>query len=186
MIHFMMDFTNSWKVLLFMAIALFGASMAAKYKVGNDQGWSAGIVDYNYWAFGKNFTVGDELDWTHALAVLVTENIVTVFKYKQQCQQQSNNVMEVNSQDYDSCNNKSAIHTYTTGHDSIELTSCGDHYYICGIGSNCQDGGQKLHIFVRDHNGTCPPHRNRASSSTNFISFRWLFATMLGIVAYLF
>ncbi|KAG8369735.1 hypothetical protein BUALT_Bualt14G0044700 [Buddleja alternifolia] len=92
-------------------------------------------------------------------------------------------VMEVTSQDFESCNSSSPILTYTTGHDSVKLTSSGHHYYICGTRGHCE-AGQKVHIIVRGHDDSSGPSvsprdHNRASKSN--LSFMWLFPTMLGM-----
>ncbi|KAI3469904.1 hypothetical protein Pfo_026567 [Paulownia fortunei] len=91
--------------------------------------------------------------------------------------------MKVNRKDFESCNSSSPILTYTTGHDSVELTSVGHHYFLCSIPGHC-DAGQKVDICVRGHDDTCgpsisPPDHNSASSST--LSFKWLFGTKLGM-----
>ncbi|KAL7145111.1 hypothetical protein ABFS83_07G057500 [Erythranthe nasuta] len=168
-------------ILLFLAMAFFGHSMAAHYQVGDAAGWTgAGTVDYAFWAFGHHFRVGDYLD----------------FKYNPQF----HNVMEVSKEDFESCNSSSPILTYTTGHDSVELTSGGHHYFICGTPGHCKAAGQKVDIFVlggnsggpgdgspsisppnddgdNDSPSISPPNDNSASlmARPNFISLKWLY-----------
>ncbi|KAK4425355.1 Mavicyanin [Sesamum alatum] len=138
-------------------MALSDSSTAAHHTVGDALGWTAaGTVDYAEWASSNHFQTGDELD----------------FKYDPQF----HNVMEVSSQDFKSCNSSSPILTFTTGHDSVELTSVGHHYYLCGIPGHCA-AGQKVDIFVRSHNDSCgpsidPPDHHSDSSSTPFVSFK--------------
>lgn len=43
-------------------MALFGASIAATYNIGDTAGWTTmGNIDYKKWAEGKEFHVGDTL-----------------------------------------------------------------------------------------------------------------------------
>lgn len=46
-------------LLIFVAVAV-PATTATDYTVGGSQGWTSG-VNYNSWASGKNFIVGDSL-----------------------------------------------------------------------------------------------------------------------------
>lgn len=58
----MMSYSNLLMILVFLTIALFGASMAAHHKIGDSAGWTAaGTVDYAKWASSNNFQVGDQL-----------------------------------------------------------------------------------------------------------------------------
>ncbi|XP_020553011.1 mavicyanin-like [Sesamum indicum] len=152
----MADYTKSCIVLMFLMMAFLEGSMGAVYKVGDSAGWTITGVDYEKWASAHTFKVGDTVD----------------FKYDHQF----HNVMEVSRQDFESCNSSSPILNYTTGHDSVKLTSGGHHYYLCGIPGHCA-AGQKIDIFVRSPSDTCrpkispPPHRSHASS-TPFVSFK--------------
>ncbi|KAL1548328.1 Cupredoxin superfamily protein [Salvia divinorum] len=134
-------------------MVLLGAAVAANHEVGGTYGWNAvSTVDYTNWATTNNFQVGDRLD----------------FKYNQQF----HNVMEVSQQDYESCNSSSPILTYTTGHDSIELTSAGHRYFICSTPGHC-NAGQKLAIVVHcrhDDNESPPQPDHRSSSPSMFLN----------------
>ncbi|XP_042051691.1 mavicyanin-like [Salvia splendens] len=87
---------------------------------------------------------------------------MTDFKYNQQF----HNVMEVSQQDYESCNSSSPIHTYTTGHDSVELTAAGRRYFICSTPGHC-NAGQKLPVVVhcKHDDDKSPPVPEHHSSS---------------------
>ncbi|KAL2507295.1 Phytocyanin domain-containing protein [Forsythia ovata] len=56
-----MSFIKASSVFLLMISALFGASMAAVYQVGDSDGWNAFGTDYKKWAATKNFQVGDSI-----------------------------------------------------------------------------------------------------------------------------
>ncbi|KAL0388276.1 UNVERIFIED_CONTAM: Mavicyanin [Sesamum radiatum] len=149
------------------------STAAAHHRIGDAVDWTAaGTVDYTEWASSNHFQIGDGLD----------------FKYDHQF----HNVMEVSRQDFESCNSTSPILTYTTGHDSVKLTSGGHHYYLCGIPGHCA-AGQKVDIFVRSQSDSCkpstsPPHHHNHASSAPFVSFKpWRSAKLLDmflLVAY--
>lgn len=78
------------------------------------------------------------------------------------------NVMQVSSQEYESCTVTSPIATLNTGKDSFTLSAPGDYYYICGIPGHCQIG-QNVHIKVGSQtNGASP------------LSFFWFSMGFLG------
>ncbi|KAG8373057.1 hypothetical protein BUALT_Bualt12G0131200 [Buddleja alternifolia] len=68
---------------------------------------------------------------------------VAVFEYNPQF----HNVMQVTHAEYKACNASSPISTYTTGNDSISITTHGHHFFICGVPGHCQ-AGQKVDINV--------------------------------------
>lgn len=103
--------------------------VGAVYKVGDSAGWTTiGHVDYRAWAASKTFQVGDTI----------------IFSYSPKF----HNVLQVTHDAYKSCNATSPIATYTTGNDSITITSRGHHWFLCGIPGHCQ-AGQKVDINVR-------------------------------------
>jgi len=59
----------------------------------------------------------------------------------------AHDVLEVSKSDYDGCNTGNAMNTIQTGPATVNLTSAGDHYYICGISGHC-GGGMKLAVSV--------------------------------------
>eukprot|EP00253_Pinus_taeda_P000001 PITA_00001 len=121
--------------------------LATDYTVGDSAQWTLG-VNYNTWASGKTFIVGDKL----------------VFKYTPG----THNALVVNKAAYDSCLATNPLATHTSGNDTITLDSTGAKYYICGITGHCS-AGMKLTITVgaastSKKNGTAPspsPARSR-------------------------
>ncbi|KAE8699242.1 putative Uclacyanin 1 [Hibiscus syriacus] len=116
--------------LLVFAIAALMApsiSMATEFVVGDDQGWGLGI-DYDAWAQGKQFFVGDNL----------------VFKYKAGY----HNVYKVTGDEFQDCTVPSSNSSGSfSGNDKIKLATAGNKWYICGVNGHCQSG-QKLTITV--------------------------------------
>lgn len=66
-----------------------------------------------------------------------------VFEYNPQF----HNVMRVTHAMYRACNASAPIATYTSGNDSIPITTKGHHYFLCGVPGHCQ-AGQKVDINV--------------------------------------
>ncbi|XVE73132.1 hypothetical protein DITRI_Ditri11bG0093000 [Diplodiscus trichospermus] len=111
-------------------MTLCGVSLGAVHWVGDFGGWTirgAVAVDYQKWAATRNFAVGDFL----------------VFKYNNQF----HNVVRVTRHDFRSCNATSPIAFYSSGYDTIRLTTPGHFYFICGLPGQCLPG-QKLHVNV--------------------------------------
>ncbi|KAG5043069.1 hypothetical protein JHK87_006984 [Glycine soja] len=119
----------SFLVLLLAFPTVFGAD----HEVGDTSGWALG-VNYNTWASGKTFTVGDTL----------------VFKYDS-----THQVDEVDESGYNSCSSSNSIKNYQDGNSKIELTSPGKRYFSCPISGHCA-GGMKLQINVAAASGTPP------------------------------
>uniref|UniRef100_A0A803Q2B7 Phytocyanin domain-containing protein n=2 Tax=Cannabis sativa TaxID=3483 RepID=A0A803Q2B7_CANSA len=114
--------------VLAVLVLVLKLSMAAVYKVGDSSGWTTiGNVDYKLWSATKNFQVGD----------------IIKFEYNAQF----HNVMRVTHAMYKTCNASLPLETYTTGNDSITITTQGHHFYMCGVPGHCQ-GGQKVDINV--------------------------------------
>ncbi|KAJ0982583.1 hypothetical protein J5N97_010838 [Dioscorea zingiberensis] len=108
-----------------MAIATIHAT---EHIVGDDNGWTLNF-DYQAWAQGKEFRVGDKL----------------VFKYTQG----NHNVYKVGPSDFQACTVPTGAVELTSGNDEIMLMTEGRKWYICGIedGYHCTMG-QKLVIDV--------------------------------------
>ncbi|CAN1179627.1 Blue copper protein 1b [Linum perenne] len=111
------------------AVALTPSTILGQntYIVGDAKGW---IIrsDYQAWAKGKQFHVGDQL----------------VFKYDKE----DHNVMAVSESQYKDCNIPTdQSNALKTGNDIVTLNSKGKQYYICGESGHCA-GGQKLAINV--------------------------------------
>ncbi|KAH7866978.1 hypothetical protein Vadar_027375 [Vaccinium darrowii] len=118
------------------------AAAQTTYVVGDSIGWtipSNGAEAYVSWGSNKNFMVGD----------ILVFNFVT----------NAHDVLQVTKDSYDACTNTNPIGSaITTGPANINLTTAGDHYYICTFGSHCQSG-QKLTITVSASGtpGSAPP-----------------------------
>ncbi|GMI65005.1 uclacyanin 1 [Hibiscus trionum] len=124
-------------LVVFAIVALMAPSlsMATDFVVGDDAGWGLG-VDYDAWAQGKQFFVGDNL----------------VFKYMAG----AHNVYKVTGDEFQNCtvpsNNSSGSFS---GDDTIRLAAAGEKWYICGVSGHCQ-AGQKLKITVVDGAAPAP------------------------------
>ncbi|KAK1306121.1 hypothetical protein QJS10_CPA10g00376 [Acorus calamus] len=115
-------------VVLMSSAALVSA--ATTHDVGGSTGWTipSDSKTYTSWAAGQSFRVGDSLRFTFPTG--------------------SHNVMEVSKSDYDSCTTTAPIGgTKTTGPATLNLSTAGMHYYICGFPQHCS-AGQKLSINV--------------------------------------
>ncbi|XAR54195.1 hypothetical protein NMG60_11029223 [Bertholletia excelsa] len=108
------------------------AAHAAKHTVGGSDGWSQS-TDFDTWAKGETFTVGDTLAFnygvTHGVAVLNSKD------------------------DYDNCNTGSAVKTYSGGKTTVTLDKTGPMYFACPTAGHCQ-GGMKLAVNVAAANTT--------------------------------
>jgi hypothetical protein len=56
------------------------------------------------------------------------------------------NVLEVTEEDYAACNPGSPISTHSGGKTTIELTTEGTRYFICGIPRHCREGAMHVKI----------------------------------------
>ena len=63
--------------------------------------------------------------------------------------------MRVTHPMYKACNVSAPLATYTTGNDSIKITTKGHHYFFCGVPGHCQ-AGQKVDINVLRTSETAP------------------------------
>ncbi|KAJ7952417.1 putative Blue copper protein [Quillaja saponaria] len=109
-------------------LAVFVPSISAKeFLVGDETGWTTNF-DYQTWAQGKEFHVGDKL----------------VFKYPEG----AHNVHRVNGTAFEQCVAPAGTEALTSGNDAITLASPGRKWYVCGVGKHCEVGKQKLAITV--------------------------------------
>ncbi|XP_048131622.1 uncharacterized protein LOC115746443 [Rhodamnia argentea] len=118
--------------IIFMTLALVAAIvpvsvMGTEFMVGDDKGWTLNF-DYQAWAEGKQFYVGDKL----------------VFKYPGG----AHNVLKVNGTGFQECVAPAGTVALTTGNDVITLLTPGRKWYICGVGKHCASGNMKLVITV--------------------------------------
>ncbi|XP_050378246.1 blue copper protein 1b-like [Argentina anserina] len=132
--------------IIFAIIAIFVPLVLAKeYVVGDTDGWTIGI-DYDSWAKGKQFAVGDTL----------------VFKYKEG----AHNVIEVKEDEYQQCNPSPTAKALTTGNDVVKLDAPGKRYFICGIGKHCAMGKQKIAIDVGSSSSSTGPSASSPTESS--------------------
>ncbi|GAV74802.1 Cu_bind_like domain-containing protein [Cephalotus follicularis] len=123
-------------VALIMILSMVPLSYSSVYKVGESSGWTTiGNVDYKLWSATKTFHVGDTV----------------VFEYNAQF----HNVMRITHAMYKACNSSAPLATYTTGNDSIIITTHGHHFFFCGVPGHCQ-AGQKVDINVLRTSSVAP------------------------------
>ncbi|KAG2584569.1 blue copper protein-like [Panicum virgatum] len=127
--------SRSALIALLVVVSCTAAASAVTFTVGDTQGWSL-RGDYATWASGKDFKVGDTLLFNFATG--------------------AHDVLEVSKSDYDGCNTGNAMNNIQTGPATVNLTSAGDHYYICGISGHC-GGGMKLAVNVGSGSGSPSP-----------------------------
>ncbi|KAM6547564.1 hypothetical protein CsatB_019240 [Cannabis sativa] len=98
---------------------------AANITVGGSSGWDL-TSDLQAWTAETPFHVGDSL----------------VFSYSG-----AHDVIEVQEQDYESCNVSHPIKTYNDGETVVPLNQQGTRYFVCGRQGHCLMG-QKLQVNV--------------------------------------
>ncbi|KAH7571679.1 hypothetical protein ACOSQ2_014633 [Xanthoceras sorbifolium] len=103
-------------------------TLAKKFVVGDEKGWTINF-DYQAWADGKDFRVGD----------------ILVFNYPVG----AHTVLKVNGTGFEDCIKLPASEALTSGKDEIVLGAPGRKWYICGVGKHCENAGQKLFITVQ-------------------------------------
>ncbi|KAG9148588.1 hypothetical protein Leryth_018302 [Lithospermum erythrorhizon] len=112
-------------------------ALEKEFIVGDEAGWTLDF-DYQRWAMGKEFHVGDKL----------------IFKYKQG----NHNVYKVDGLGFRQCSTAASLGSaLTSGNDVISLTTPGRKWYICGVGRHCADGNMKLLITVLPPSGAYSP-----------------------------
>ncbi|KAL6174588.1 hypothetical protein ACLB2K_051234 [Fragaria x ananassa] len=120
--------------------------LATDYVVGDDRGWTTNF-DYQAWARGKMFVVGDNLVFHYAAGV--------------------HNVLKVNGTGFQQCAAPAGTAPLTSGHDVINLATPGRKWYICGAPNHCAAGGQKLVITVMPSSfAPSPSPLSRSADST--------------------
>ncbi|XP_010058202.2 blue copper protein 1a-like [Eucalyptus grandis] len=118
--------------IIFVTLALVAAFVPASvmgtdFMVGDDKGWTLDF-DFQTWAEGKQFYVGDNL----------------VFKYSGG----AHNVLKVNGTGFQQCAAPAGTVALTTGNDVIPLLTPGRKWYICGVAKHCAARNMKLAITV--------------------------------------
>ncbi|KAL7182902.1 hypothetical protein ACSBR1_041560 [Camellia fascicularis] len=120
--------SSLWILVVIAIVAItLPSTLATDFTIGDDNGW---LLDYNYqaWAMGKDFHVGDRL----------------IFNYPQG----AHNVLKVNGTEFQQCAAPAATVALTTGNDVIPLLTPGRKWYMCGVGRHCATGNMKLAITV--------------------------------------
>jgi len=73
-------------------------------------------------------------------------------------------VIQVSSQDYDSCNTDAYTEKFSDGHTVIKLNQSGHHYFISGNKNNCLKN-EKLELIVMADRNTKNTNTNQTSPS---------------------
>ncbi|KAK4406037.1 Early nodulin-like protein 3 [Sesamum angolense] len=134
---------------MFLMMAFLEESMGAVYKVGDSAGWTITGVDYERWASTHSLKVGDTV----------------VFNYDNE----SNDVIQVTEENYNTCNSDDPIDIFNSGNDELEYTNPGSFYYLCSFPNRCLYNKQKIEIKVSaSGNDTTPPTPSRRSPSAPF------------------
>ncbi|KAF6169921.1 hypothetical protein GIB67_034313 [Kingdonia uniflora] len=113
--------------ILVVAILISAGTLAKEFVVGDDSGWTIKF-DYQTWATGKEFHVGDKLVFNYPVG--------------------AHNVHKVNATGFQDCVAPLDAIPLATGSDVVTLATPGKKWYICGVGKHCEVGGQKLVITV--------------------------------------
>ncbi|KAM0826264.1 hypothetical protein ACQ4PT_068990 [Festuca glaucescens] len=113
-------------------VALFPAtaSAATAYMVGDDDGWDTG-VDYRAWVEGKEFVVGDTLEFVYSVSG-----------------DDAHTVVVMDEGDYNDCTSLNYLPTLSSGDDTVVLRQSGTWYFSSGVGDDCNDG-LKLSVDVQ-------------------------------------
>ncbi|KAG9452090.1 hypothetical protein H6P81_004994 [Aristolochia fimbriata] len=130
-------------LVVFTAVLLLAS--ATEFLVGDDSGWSTD-VDYEAWAGGKKFFVGDTL----------------VFNYEEGY----HTVVKVDGAGFAECSVSPNNGTLTSGSDRIVLATPGNKWYICGVADHCSYYSQKLKITVLPRDAySYPPYPSQAPTA---------------------
>ncbi|XP_038695387.1 blue copper protein 1a-like [Tripterygium wilfordii] len=148
---------SSRVLLIFSLVAALVSTttLAKEFTVGDEAGWTNGF-DYQKWAQGKDFMVGDTLVFNYAVG---DHNVFKV----------------VNGTLFQNCVKPPANEALTTGKDQIVLGSPGKKWYICGVEKHCAEG-QKLAIEVMGSMGPAPSPNSGVKASISKLSMMIIFA----------
>ncbi|CAI9093863.1 OLC1v1029453C1 [Oldenlandia corymbosa var. corymbosa] len=140
---------------LFIVVAFFATlvapSMAKVHYVGGARGWTLNF-DYQTWASGQEFHVGDDLVFRYPVGV--------------------HNVAKVNGTGFQTCTAPTDAAPLTSGYDVIRLAASGKKWYICSVGVHCAVGGMKLVIDVLPEGSAESPASAPAPSPVQWIPTR--------------
>ncbi|XP_071710113.1 mavicyanin-like [Rutidosis leptorrhynchoides] len=126
-------------------LMLLKQSYAEQHVVGGKQGWDES-TDFDTWASGETFKVGDTL----------------VFKYSPM-----HTVAELGSEsDYKKCDVGSATNSMSDGNSVVKLTKAGTRYFACGTSGHCGQG-MKVKITTVSGSSSGSGSSSPSSSSSN-------------------
>ncbi|KVH92812.1 uclacyanin-3 [Cynara cardunculus var. scolymus] len=141
-----MDKSASYNMLFFigMMLMLSKQGLAEQHVVGGKQGWDES-TDFDSWASGQTFKVGDTL----------------VFKYSPM-----HSVAELGSESkYNKCDMGAATNSMSDGNSVVKLTKAGTRYFACGTAGHC-DQGMKVKITTVSASGS-PSSSSNATPTSN-------------------
>ncbi|KNA18428.1 hypothetical protein SOVF_070830 [Spinacia oleracea] len=139
----------SMMVALVFVVLITEQVCATQHIVGGSGGWDES-TDYDSWAKGQTFKVGDTL----------------VFKYTPGL----HSVVEVGSEsDYKKCDTSNAANSMNGGNDVVKLDKVGSRYFACGTSGHCS-AGMKLKVDVVGATGSSSPSSSSSSSNTDVSS----------------
>ncbi|KAM0033805.1 putative Blue (type 1) copper binding protein [Helianthus debilis subsp. tardiflorus] len=139
---------NTYTMLLLvgfvgMLLMLSTQGSAEQHVVGGKQGWDES-TDFDSWASGQTFKVGDTL----------------VFKYSP-----LHNVAELGSEsEYKNCDVGSATNSMSDGNSVVKLTKAGTRYFACGTPGHC-DQGMKVKITTVSASSDSSPTSSSSSKT---------------------
>ncbi|KAL8231642.1 hypothetical protein R6Q57_001420 [Mikania cordata] len=134
--------TNMLLLVGCVGILLSKQVLAEQHVVGGKQGWDES-TDFDSWASGQTFRVGDTL----------------VFKYSP-----LHNVAELGSEsDYKNCDVGSATNSMSDGNSVVKLTKEGTRYFACATSGHCAQG---MKLKITTVSSSSPSSSTTTSSST--------------------
>ncbi|CAN4082297.1 unnamed protein product [Withania somnifera] len=136
-------------LLIFFVVTVMAQknAIAAQHVVSGSQGWDES-ADFNSWASGQTFKVGDTL----------------VFRYNPGL----HSVVELEGESsYKSCDISSAVNSMSTGNDVVKLNKPGSRYFACGT------AGMKLKITTVTGNSPTNETASSAPSSSSAASLQF-------------
>lgn len=112
----------------FAMLFLMNSSQGYRFYVGGRSGWVVNPYEsYNRWAERMRFQVNDTL----------------FFKFNKG----NDSVLVVTSQNYNNCNTKNPIKSFTEGYSEFKFERSGPHFFISGNADHCKEG-QKLIVVA--------------------------------------
>ncbi|KAJ4831121.1 hypothetical protein Tsubulata_000651 [Turnera subulata] len=132
-------------VMLLLVALMAEEAIAVQHIVGGSQGWDES-TDFDSWASGQKFKVGDTL----------------VFKYSS-----LHSVVELGDESsYKKCDLGSKVASMSTGNDVVKLDKPGTRYFACGTMGHC-DQGMKVKITTESGSGSSTPSSSSSPSSSS-------------------